>query len=51
MAADWGKLEILQEIGNLAEDNLTTEEINNKMKLATDERGRTVLQTASRAMN
>jgi hypothetical protein len=36
MAADGGKLELLQEILDWAEENLTTEKIKNILLLATD---------------
>ena len=36
----WGQLEILQKIWNLAEEILTTEEINKIFLLATDDEGR-----------
>jgi hypothetical protein len=35
MAADQGRLEILQKVWDLANEKLTTEEINNKLLLAT----------------
>ena len=41
------KPEILQNIWDLAEENLTTGEINNKMLFATDRMGKTVLHLAT----
>jgi hypothetical protein len=35
MAADQGRLEILQKVWDLANEKLTTEEINNTLLLAT----------------
>jgi hypothetical protein len=36
MAVNWGVVEILQEIWELAEDRLTTEELNNNLRLDRD---------------
>jgi predicted transcriptional regulator len=41
------KPEILQNIWELAEENLTTEEIINKLLFDTDHKGKTVLQLAA----
>jgi hypothetical protein len=46
MAAQSSKLGVLKEICNSAKQNLATEEVN-KLLLATDNEGRTVLYTAT----
>ena len=47
MAAQCGESEILQKVWEWAKEKLTTEEINNKLLLATDRKGRTVWHTAA----
>ena len=42
VAATWGKLEILQKLCNSAREELTTEEVYNKLFLGTDNEGMTV---------
>jgi ankyrin repeat protein len=47
IAADQGRLEILQKVWEWANEKLTTEEINKKLLLATDNEERTVLHIAA----
>jgi len=47
MAAERGKLEILQKVWEWANEQLTGEEIKTNLLLATDCRGRTVLYMAA----
>jgi ankyrin repeat protein len=46
-AAEWGKLDLLQNIWDLAKEILTREEIKNKLLLATDSEGYTAWQRAA----
>ena len=48
MAADMGRLEILQKLWEWANEKLATEEINNNLLLATDRWGRTVFDVAAK---
>jgi hypothetical protein len=50
VAANRGGLEILQKVWEWANEKLTTEEINNKLLLATDKRERAVLYMARACM-
>jgi uncharacterized protein YeeX (DUF496 family) len=47
MTTKEGRLKILQELWDWANEKLTTEEINNKILLATDDQGRTVFHAAA----
>jgi endo-1,4-beta-D-glucanase Y len=47
LAASLDEQDVLQEIWNLAEDNLTTEEIKRKSLLATDSYGNTTWHVAT----
>jgi hypothetical protein len=47
MAENRGRLEILLKVWEWAKEKLTTEEINNKLLLATDNVGRTFFHTAA----
>jgi len=47
MAAVWDKSEILEIVWELAKEKLTTEEINNKLLLATNSWGSTVWHMAA----
>jgi endo-1,4-beta-D-glucanase Y len=47
VAAGMGKLDILQKIWEWAKEILTKEEINNKLLLATDNKGRTAWHVAA----
>jgi len=47
MAADQGRLKLLQKVWEWANEKLTAEEINNKLLLATDNKGRNVLYMAA----
>ena len=47
MATDWKRLEILQKLWEWANENLTTEEINNKLLLVADYGGRQVFHMAT----
>jgi hypothetical protein len=46
MATNWCNIQLLQEIWDCGKDKLTTDEINNNLLLATDEKGRTVWHVA-----
>jgi hypothetical protein len=46
MAAMVDNLRVLQKLWKCANENLTREEISNKLLLATDDKGRTVWQVA-----
>ena len=48
MTAEYGKIEAFQKLWFYAKDNLTTDEINNKLLLATDIEGKTVWHWAAR---
>jgi len=47
MAAEWGRLEILQVVWEWVNEKLTTEDISNSLLLATDNEGRTVFHLAA----
>jgi hypothetical protein len=47
MAAFGGRLEILQKLWECTNENLTTEEVHNKLLLATDRWGRTFFHMAT----
>ena len=47
VAAEWDKPEILQNVWDMAEEKLTTEEINNQLLLVTDNMGRIVWHVAA----
>jgi len=47
LTAGRGNIELFQKLSECAKENLTTEEINNKLLLATDNEGRTVWQLAA----
>jgi hypothetical protein len=48
VAATWGKLEISQKVCDSVKEELTTEEMYNKMLLGIDSEGRTVLNLAAK---
>ena len=48
MAEEEGTLDVLRKIGEFAKEILTTEEINNKLLLATVVEGKTFYMTAKR---
>ena len=48
LEADWGNIEAFEKFLECAKENLTTEEINNKLLLATNNEGRTAWQLAAR---
>ena len=47
MAAEWGNWETLQKLWKCVRKNLTTEEINNKLLLPPDKKGRKTWQFAA----
>jgi hypothetical protein len=51
LAVEQGTPEILQEVWDWAKEKLTTEEINNKLLLATDNKGRTIWHIAAKCVN
>ena len=51
IAAERGNSEILQKLWEWAKENLTTEEINNKLLLMTDEEGKTAWHIAAKRGN
>jgi hypothetical protein len=48
VAADWVYTEMLQKLSEWAKENKTTDEINNKLLLATDDKVRTYCQMVAK---
>jgi len=51
IAAERGNSEVIQKLWEWAKENLTTEEINNKLLLMTDEEGKTAWHIAAKRGN